>query len=410
MRKRISVLVLMLTLTLSTLLLTSLARGDAEDALEASFIDVGQGDSILLHTAQDTDILIDGGPRSAGPTVVAHLQDESVDDVDVMVLSHGDADHVGGLIDVLQSDIPVESVIYNGQSRETDTYATLQAEMRRHDLTPTPAEIGQTHRWGAVDAAVLNPQKTLMGVPNQNSVVLLVSYEEVSFLFTGDIDDAAKGAILDAGTPVAAEVLKVAHHGGEDSASEPFLEAVDPALAVISVGDNAYGHPADERLDNLRAIGAEVLRTDRSGTIEITTDGETYHVDADYFVFLPSVARAYHPTPTPPAGTSGEVIITDIFYDGEEGRQEPDEYVEIYNDDDRVVGLDGWTLRDEQDHVFTFPSHAMQPGQTCRVYTNEEHPEYCGLSYRSGSAIWNNSGDCAELRDSHGETVDSTCY
>jgi phosphatidylserine/phosphatidylglycerophosphate/cardiolipin synthase-like enzyme len=114
------------------------------------------------------------------------------------------------------------------------------------------------------------------------------------------------------------------------------------------------------------------------------------------------------PTSDPPS--TGTVVITDIFYDGVEGSQEPDEYVEIRNDDSVAIQLQNWTLRDEANHAFTFPSYLMQPGQTCRIYTNENHPEWCGFSYGSGSAIWNNSGDCADLRDSSGSTIDTYSY
>ena len=116
------------------------------------------------------------------------------------------------------------------------------------------------------------------------------------------------------------------------------------------------------------------------------------------------------PTSTPPPGTSGVINIIDIFYDGVKGSQEPDEYVAIRNDDTQSIQLAGWTLRDVANHVFTFPSFVMVPGQVCRVYTNENHPEWCGFNYSSGSAIWNNSGDTAYLRDSGGNLVDTYSY
>jgi hypothetical protein len=106
---------------------------------------------------------------------------------------------------------------------------------------------------------------------------------------------------------------------------------------------------------------------------------------------------------------SGVVNITTIFYDGA-GSQEPDEYVETKNDDTKPIQLQNWTLSDAANHVFTFPSFVFQPGQVCRVYTNEVHPEWCGFSYGSGSAIWNNSGDTATLRDGNGTVVDSYTY
>jgi len=153
------------TLILSLLLLNSLAYGQLNDFLQAAFIDVGQGDSIWLHGSDGTDILIDGGPRSAGPTVVAYLQQEGIDDIEVVILSHGDSDHVGGLIDVLRSSIPVDAVVYNGQHSASLTYQQFLTETMKRGLTPTPAQVGQGYTWGPVNASVLNPQTESTGAP-----------------------------------------------------------------------------------------------------------------------------------------------------------------------------------------------------------------------------------------------------
>ncbi len=110
---------IVLVAVLFVLLASSQAHGKLQDFFRVSYIDVGQGDSILLHTSDDVDILIDGGPSWAGPTVVAYLENEGIDDIEVMVLTHAHADHVGGLLDVLSSTIPVEAVIYNGLNYTT---------------------------------------------------------------------------------------------------------------------------------------------------------------------------------------------------------------------------------------------------------------------------------------------------
>ncbi len=110
-RKAAVLLATILVLLLLVTLLVTPAYGDPSTLLKVSFINVGQGDSAWLHASDDTDILIDGGPRAAGPTVVAYLQQKSIDDIDVMVASHNDADHIGGLIDVLNSAIPVRAFI-----------------------------------------------------------------------------------------------------------------------------------------------------------------------------------------------------------------------------------------------------------------------------------------------------------
>ena len=126
---------------------------------------------------------------------------------------------------------------------------------------------------------------------------------------------------------------------------------------------------------------------------------------------LPPTAVTITPTSTstPPPHNIGYVVITYIFYDGVLP-QGPDEYVEIRNDDSFAIQLANWTLRDDANQVYTFPSFVIQPGQVCRIYTNEYHPEWCGFSYMSGLPIWNYTGGCAYLHDSVFNFIDDYCY
>ncbi len=128
-------------------------------------------------------------------------------------------------------------------------------------------------------------------------------------------------------------------------------------------------------------------------------------------VISPSPSPSLTPTSTvtSPPGDTGLVEIKFIFYAGT-GTSEPNEYVEIRNEESFPIQLNNWTLRDVADHIFTFPSFEIQPDQVCRVYTNEYHPEWCGFNYGSGTAIWNNSGDTAYLRDSNGILIDDYSY
>jgi competence protein ComEC len=430
--------------------------------MQVSYIDVGQGDSILLHAADDTDILIDGGPKAAGPTVVAYLQEQGIDDIDIMVLSHADADHVGGLISVLESSIPIKAVVYNGQHGETVTYTQVLSAMQVKGLTPTPVVVGQSHTWGNIQAKVLNPKPVLETETNENSVVLLISYGATRFMFTGDIGADTEQEILTHESvvlPITADVLKVSHHGSRYASSPAFLEAVSPTYAIISVGDNSYGHPTQEVLNRLEAVGARVYRTDELGTILVKSDGT--EVAIEYLVYLPLIQRPAQPTPTftpNPTNTAiptntpvpstntpiptntpvpstntpiptntpvpstntpiptdtptpGDIEITNVFYDGVKGRSEPDEYAVIENTGGSAVNLSGWRLNagaDGQD--FYFPDYTMQPGKACRVYTNEDHPEYCGFNFGSGRALWANSGDCGYLYNNAGTEVSRYCY
>ena len=400
-------------------------------SLQVSFIDVGQGDSALIRDSNGFDVLIDGGRTSAGPTVVSYLRGQGVDDIDVMVASHADSDHIGGLIDVLEmDDIPVRQVLYNGYPGNTTTWTNFVSAVAGEGLSLTTAQFPMEINWGITTAYILNPSSGLSN-PDQNdaSVVVLLDHNNIEYLFTVDISSTIEATIVARSTPIAADILKVAHHGSKYSTSSDFLSSVQPEEAVISVGDNTYGHPTIETLNRLLAAGANIWRTDEQGTILVTSDGFTYAIQGEIppgdYVFLPLVIRSNQistpipsstPSPTqtqsppqPPA-TSGNVQITNLFYDGVVSSSEPDEYVEIKNVDNVAINLQNWTLRDIANHVFTFPTFVIQPNQTCRVYTNQNHPEWCGFSYGSGSAIWNNSGDTAYLRDLNGTLIDEYSY
>lgn len=265
--------------------------------LYISFINVGQGDSILLHDDSNFDILIDGGQPSAGPTVTAYLRQQHVDDIDVMVATHADEDHIGGLIDVLQmTDVPVRSVIYNGYAGTTARWNEFVTAVQQEGLVPSPLQYPNTVKWGSVTGTVLNPEPGLVN-PDQNdaSLVLLIAHNGVKSLFPGDISSTAETDIAARGVPLAAQVLKVAHHGSKYSTSATFLSAVQPSDAIISVGANPYGHPAPETLSRLEAVGARIWRTDRQGTIVMTDDGSHYNITYTHYLYLPAILRSLVP-------------------------------------------------------------------------------------------------------------------
>jgi len=379
--------------------------------LTISYIDVGQGDSILLRDPDGFDVLIDGGPTSAGSTIVNYLRNQAVDDIDVMLVTHPDADHIGGLIQVLgMADVPVEQVLYSGYPGDTATWTDFTHAVTDEGLSLTTAQYPQTLTWGSVSARVLSPTAGLTNpATNAASVVVMVTYGSNQFLFTGDISSAEEADIIGRGSNVNADILKVAHHGSGYSSSAVFLESVGMNEAVISVGqDNPYGHPDPEAISRLLTAGATIFRTDFNGTVVVVSDGSTYTItptfDMPNSVYLPIVMKS-----EPQSTFTGLVTITNIFYDGE-GTNEPNEYVEIRNDDTGSIQLAGWSLRDAANHVYTFPPFAMEPNQVCRIYTNEYHPEWCGFNYGSGTAIWNNTGDSAFLKDGFGTQIDQYTY
>jgi beta-lactamase superfamily II metal-dependent hydrolase len=291
--KRVALFAILLSVSLAALATTGSAAPSS--TLQVSFINVGQGDSILLRDETGFDVLIDGGRPSAGPTVVAYLQQQQVDDVDVMIATHGHDDHIGGLVDVLKmTDIPVQSVFFSGYPANTIAWSSFDTAVSQEGLSLTPLQYPVTKTWGSITTEVLNPPAGLLN-PEQNdaSVVLLAQHGSTRFLFTGDISSTAEEKVRARGVPVAAEILKVAHHGSATSSTSPFLAEVQPAEAIISVGRNSYGHPAAETLGRLAAVGARVWRTDRSGTIVVVDDGATYSVLPFFtdLLFLPSLQR-----------------------------------------------------------------------------------------------------------------------
>ena len=442
--------------------------------LTVHFIDVGQGDSILLDLG-DTEVLIDGGKESPG--VVDYIDDHIDGPLEVMVATHPDYDHIGGLIDVLAA-FEVEEIWHNGDTSTSGTYSRFISAVNSEGANVHVATRGDIIQAGNLTLGVLHPA-SLDDTINENSIVLSLGYGQVDLFFTGDAGKGAEPSMLAGGVLPDVEILKVGHHGSSSASSMQFLQTVRPECAVYMAGkDNTYGHPHEETITNLCEIGAEIYGTDVHGTITITTDGATYNL-------LPSknVPPVACPTATshaltisvsgqgttnPSVGTyeydgdteatitaspasgwkfdhwngdasgssptivitmdsdkditayfeeedsiGSNVQITYIFYDGIVPSTEADEYVEITNLGDDSQDLEEWVLKDISEGYpsFAFPSYVLVSGAKIRVYTNEIHPEWGGFSFGYGKAIWNNSDpDWAALYNTQGQEVSRKSY
>jgi len=240
------------------------------ETITVHFIDVGQGDSIFIDTS-GLDVLVDGGPRAAGATVVEYLGNLSITKIDLMVATHMDADHIGGLITVLSSAIQVNEVRINNQTSTTATYNDFMSVANTHSVKA--AQRGDMYILTQnVNLTVLNPLQPLeFSTQNENSVVVRLQIGESSFLLMGDAEINTEASILQSGLEVDSDVLKVGHHGSNTATSETFLNAVSPLTATISAGENnQYDHPHQETLDKLFASGITVYGTYRSGSIVAT--------------------------------------------------------------------------------------------------------------------------------------------
>lgn len=251
--------------------------------LVARFLDVGQGDAILVSLPDSTSMLIDAGPKSGGNDVVATIKDLGITRLDYVVLTHPHEDHIGGAVAILKA-FNIGEVVMPRTSHTTQTYENLLNALVDKGLTVTEAKAGKV----IVDkpnlrAWLVGPARDFESL-NDMSVVLALKYGDITILFEGDAEAEAEATMTHSSSVQLpnADVLKVAHHGSSTSSTEDFLDIVSPNIAVISCGTgNDYGHPAEETLKRLAAVGAEVYRTDQHGMVTVTTDGTTLEVVAE---------------------------------------------------------------------------------------------------------------------------------
>jgi competence protein ComEC len=288
--RRAAPFALILFLLLSLRIAPNPAQAQAEPLFQISFIDVGQGDAILLRDGSGFDVLVDGGRPSAGPAVLDSLRQQDVADLDALIATHPDQDHIGGLIDVLQAaDLPIKAAFYNGYPGDTERWFEFTGAVAAEGLELKPAQSPQAFAWGQMAAEVLHPPPGLVNPdPNDASIVLWVDFGEIEALLTGDIEAGGEADLLAQGTPLSAEVLKVAHHGSHSSSTADFLNSVSPEIAIISTGPNSYGHPHPETLLRLAEAGASTWRTDFLGTIVVTSNGISYQLSPQP-VYLPMI-------------------------------------------------------------------------------------------------------------------------
>jgi len=266
--------------------------------LAVYFIDVGQGDSILIRTPEYNYILIDTGSRKYADTVINFLENLGVTTIHTFVATHPHEDHIGGAKEIFQA-FDIQNVYHPGYYLSSTTY--------RDFLTAAENEGCPIYTDNEVDPGdymdisyyttcqILNIDQNASNA-NEASIVMRLDYNQISFLFTGDIDDTVEAKIV-SNYNVDIDILKVAHHGSAYGSSDYFLYEATPSISVISVGrDNKYGHPSEETIDRLRNIGSEIYRTDQNGNIEIETDGINWKVHYEKSINKPFTPEITGPT------------------------------------------------------------------------------------------------------------------
>lgn len=278
MRKTITLAVFIALVLVSWVLKNNEIPAVAEETgvLKVHFIDVGQADCALIKT--DTAVmLIDGGNADDSGKIIEYLKKYGVGKIDFIIGTHPHEDHIGGLAEII-SEFEVGKIYLPKVQTTTATFEDLLTVIQSKGLKVTTAKAGMVFDLDQdTKCEIYSPANDEYEELNSYSAVVKITYGYTTFLFAGDVEATEEIAMLEAGYNLNADVLKVAHHGSGFSSTEEFLDAVTPEYAVISVGkDNSYGHPHDETLERL--AGVQIYRTDVSGTVVITSDGETLTV------------------------------------------------------------------------------------------------------------------------------------
>lgn len=251
--------------------------------LHVYLLDVGQGDAIFVETPSGNQILIDGGPDGKVIQELGEVMPFHDRSIDVVVLTHGDADHVSGLVEVLER-YDVGMIVKTNGEKDTGVFKSFKESAAKENAKIVEAVDGRVLDLGnGIVFKIIFPDESMAGKKvsdvNNYSIVAMLDYGQFEMLLTGDIEEKTERKILGLGESVDADILKLAHHGSKTSSMQEFLDAVSPEVGLISVGgDNRYGHPSPIIIERLEKSSIPYYRTDTNGRIEVRSDGEHFSV------------------------------------------------------------------------------------------------------------------------------------
>jgi len=257
------------------------SENSVDNKVSVHFIDVGQGDSTLISFNNEENILIDGGDTSTQDALVQYLKDIGIKKFKYVVATHPHSDHIGGLDDVM-NNFDVENIILPDVSHSTTAFERLLLAIEKNEVNVMIPELEDKFSVGDINFTVLNPIKENYDNLNNYSVVLKMDYKDLSFMFAGDAESPVENDILKQGFDIDVDVYKVSHHGSSTSSSAKFVEAMSPAIGVISSGkNNDYGHPHRETVAVLKKNSIASYRTDELGTIVFELEDTQIFYDGD---------------------------------------------------------------------------------------------------------------------------------
>ncbi|KOM96450.1 hydrolase [Clostridium botulinum] len=242
--------------------------------LKVHYIDVGQGDSILVQT-KDKNILIDAGTRKSSDSLISYLKKQHIKKLDYVIATHPHEDHIGGMPKVIE-EFEISNFYAPKKTANTKIFKDMILQLKKKNLKINVAKKGislDLSNNSSLD--FLAPVKDNYENTNDSSAVVKLTHGNTKFLFTGDAEKTSEKDILNSNEDLSSNVLKVGHHGSHSSSSKEFLDKIDPKIAIISCGkNNDYGHPHKETMKELNKRNIEVYRTDIDGNIVLTSDGE----------------------------------------------------------------------------------------------------------------------------------------
>lgn len=245
--------------------------GYSQEPLEVHYIDVGQGSATLLKSGSHA-MLIDTGDSDQGTKIQLYLTKQGVENLDYLVLTHPDADHIGGA-PVIITKFGIGQLFLSNYEKDNKTTQKVRDAMQYKGLTASDCQVGDTYTLGNASFTILAPVKEYAD-SNNASIVIIVQNGNNRFLFTGDCEAEAEADLIASGADLSADVYLAGHHGSDTASSQAFMDAVSPSYAVISCGEgNSYGHPHAEVLNRFRSMGIQVFRTDEQGSVIAESDG-----------------------------------------------------------------------------------------------------------------------------------------
>lgn len=359
--------------------------------LIVSYINVGQGLSVLVQMPNGRTLLYDAGPQKSANTVLNYIKSKGIKRIDAIILSHPNSDHIGAADEVIRT-FSIGAVYMPKVVHSTKSYLDVLNAVKAKKLTIKTAQRGVTVALDPkVRVVMWGPVKTYSTDDTNNwSAVTSISYGSTSFLFTGDAEFKAESDMLAAGVVKPQTVLQIGHHGSKYSTSTRFLNTVKPKYAVISVGTNSYGHPAQDIISRLQNAKIQIFRTDKQGTIVAYSNGKTVTWN---------VKPIGNTISKPPVVTQTIRIVSKDLVG---------ERVVIKNTGTVDVNMTGWKLVSVQgNQVFTFPTgFVLKKGASVTITSGEgAYEDWPNVLKWTTAYIWNNDGDSAKLINKDGAVV-----